>query len=159
MTDELETPNYHQTAIRNLELTTETLNTRVNDSEALVGKLEGRVSHLESNYPDMLKAHQEECIAIRKEVDAHSKRADDATNNNTRSQLLLTEAITELTKTVAALTLRVEQNQPTVERSKTFLSWWDEHYIWARISRNIGKVVLGILLTFAAVITAVKSIV
>lgn len=159
MTDELEAPIYYQVAIRNLELSTDNLKIRVNDSEARVGKLEGRVSHLESNFPDMLKTHQEECIAIRKEVEAHSKRADDATNNNTRSQLLLTEAITELTKTVAALTLRVEQNQPTVERSKTFLSWWDEHYIWARISRNIGKVVLGVLLTVAAVITAVKSII
>ena len=120
--------------------------------------LSKRVTKIEIVDIPALKVKQEsECEAIKKEMIEHSKRQDDATNNNTLALLSLTESITQNTVVYAGLIERLDKMEPVVDRSRDVISWWDEFVKWIKINHKIAKYVGGAILTLILTLGALAA--
>lgn len=103
----------------------------------------------------MLEDHKKLCDEMHDISKDHRKRSDDAMNNLTQSNILLAQSIDSMNQTISEI---VRDDRPVVKRSKVFQSWFDNITIWFVINRNIGKWIIGILLTAAGVAAALKTL-
>lgn len=73
----------------------------------------------------LLEAHKAECDAQHEVNEVNRKRMDDATINNTNSNLLLSKSITEMNVTLTEFVAIVKNGQPNIDLIQKIRNWGD----------------------------------
>ena len=83
---------------------------------ARVRSIDVRIQALEATRTEerllALERHRQECNELHIKTSEHNKRRDDALNNLTSSNILLTEAVNTMTSTLTAVATEVRANAP-----------------------------------------------
>lgn len=121
-----------------------------------IQSIKDRVSKMETRIAK-IEGYQDECDKLHKEIKEHSKRNDDAIQNNTESNILatksinelnvtITESIAELNNNISQLANKVKSHEPAVKE------WTDFGTAW-----SINKKILFGLSAIAVAITSIAA--
>lgn len=126
------------------------------DHETRIASLENG-SQSQGAIIEKLKSQMSECEKIQVDLKEHSRRSEDALNNNTKSNLLLVESNSLLALAFNTFKEHIEKvHDPVIAWYAPFIQPGNDIKGFLRVNKVLIRWLVSIILTGAALVTAIK---
>lgn len=131
------------------------LETLSKHEERILGLETGSQSYSAS--VEQLKSQMSECEKIQTDLKEHSRRSEDALNNNTKSNLLLVESNAQLALAFSTLKEHIEKvHEPVIAWYAPHIQTGNDIKAFFRINKVVFTWIAGAVISGAAFYTAIK---